>query len=405
MRQFFKEVYRSFRDRIKRAFKEAYSQFRDRIKRALEAYSQFYDRYHLKRVFNLLWIAAFAFLILPYFGALIIARSLSTPPELPTPQEHSQIIFDESENTKPIFVSQTLDQSNIERNQTQINTELLNALDYAHRKAEARARKKLDSYIENLMFRVDDNFLNWYFNWFNKKWREDSALITWVVGGNVQESQGKTFIEEFSKRVVNKTEAEQKIQQIVNDAAETYVSVLEHKLDRIGFKYNIPQNQWNEYLDNITFNIPGTGNITLAEITVAGVYPLVKAIAIPSLTKVSILGAEKIIAVAGVKYAAKLGLKGASKTAIGTLTKVADPLVLAGFVLWEVRDYHATVEEQKPALHDSLFETFKEIEDDILYDRNSGIMTTLYYIEHSIRNSIIVRSSSQPNVLIPTIQS
>lgn len=58
---------------------------------------------------------------------------------------------------------------------------------------------------------------------------------------------------------------------------------------------------------------------------------------------------------------------------------------------------------QKLALHDSFFETFKEIEDDILYDRNSGIMTTLYYIEHSIRNSIILRSSSQPNVLIPTI--
>ena len=372
------------------------------LNRLLTAYSQFYDRNKLKLF--ILWIFVILFFIISHLGALTIARSLSTPQELPTPQEHSEIIFDEP-RARLISVSQPLDRSNIERNKIQINTELLNTLDYAYRKAEFRATKELDNYIDRLMFRVDDDFLNWYFNWFNKKWREDSALITWILGKDVKESQGKTFIQEFSKRVVSKTEAEQTIQQIVDDAAETYVSVLKYKLERIGFKYNIPETQWNGYLDNITFNIPGTGNANLAEITVVGVYPLVKAIAIPSLTKISILGAEKITAIAGAKYAAKLGIEAASETAIGTLAKVANPLVLVGFVFWEVSDYQATLGEQKPALHDSIFETFKEIEDDILYDRSSGIMTTLHYIENSIRNSIILRSTSQRNVSIPTIQS
>ena len=367
-----------------------------------EAYNRFYDR--IKPVLIVLWITVFIVFVLPHFGAFIIARSLLSSQELSVPQEHSEIIFDESKNTKLIFVSQTSNQTNIERNQIQINTELLNALDYAHVRAEVRATKKLDSYIDNLMFRVDNDFFDWYFNFFHKKWREDSSLITWILGENVKESQEKIFIEEFSKRVVSKTEAEQKIKQIVDDAAKTYVSVLKHKLDRIGFKYSIPQNQWNEYLDNVTFNLPGTGNSTLAEISAVGVYPLVKAIAIPSLKKVSILGAEKITAVAGAKYATKLGIKGVSETAIGTVAKAADPLVLVGFVLWEVGDHQATVKEQKPALHDSIFETFKEIEDDILYDRNSGIMTTLYDIENSIRNSIISISSSQ-DVSIPIIRS
>lgn len=78
--------------------------------------------------------------------------------------------------------------------------------------------------------------------------------------------------------------------------------------------------------------------------------------------------------------------------------------MLIGFVFWEVSDHQATVKEQKPALHDSIFETFKGIEDDILYDRNSGIMTTSYDIENSIRNSIISIPSSQ-DVSIPIIQS
>ena len=405
-----------------------------RWKRFWQAYSNFYDR--IKLVLALLWIVAFLLIILPHFGGFIIDRSLSSPQELPAPLEPSKIIVDESKNAKLISVSQrllrradassadfasrrriaiTIDGAcsdrwsnsrsiNIENNQIQINTELLNTLDFAHRNAEARAIKKLDSYIENLMFRVDNDFLNWYFNFFNKKWREDSALITWISGGNVRERQGKIFVEEFSKRVVSKTEAEQKIKQIVDDATETYVSLLEHKLDRIGFKYNIPQDQWNEYLDNITFNIPGTGNASLADISAVS-YPLAKVIAIPSLKTVSVLGAERITAVAGAKYAAKLGIKGAGETAIGTLAKVADPLVLIGFVLWEVGDYYATVEEQKPALRNSFLETFKEIENDILYDRSSGIISTLYHLENNIRDSIVMRSNSQQNASIPTIQS
>ena len=112
---------------------------------------------------------------------------------------------------------------------------------------------------------------------------------------------------------------------------------------------------------------------------------------------------EKLATVAGLKYATKLGLKGAAETAIGTFAKVADPLVLIGFVWWEVNDHQATAEKQKPALHESIFESFQEIEDDILHDGSSGIMTTLYHIENNIRDSISLASNSQQDVSIPTI--
>jgi hypothetical protein len=369
--------------------------------RLFKAYSRFYDR--IKPVLIVLWIAVFLLILVPIIGEFIIARSLSKTQELPNPQEHSEIIFDELKKTKVLFASQILDQSEIDRNQRIINTELLNALDHAHEKAETRAKYKIDSWIENLMFRVDHNFFDWYFNFFNKKWREDSALITWIKGEDVKQRYGETFEKEFSKRVVSQTEAEEKIEQIANNAVETYVNELEYKIARIGFEYNIPQTKWNQYLDSITFNIPGTGNTTLAEITTIGAYPLAKALVIPTLKGVSIVGVEKIATVAGVKYATKLGLKGAAETAIGTLAKVADPLVLIGFVWWEVHDHQTTVEKQKPALHESIFESFKEIEDDILHDPNSGIMTTLYHIENSIRDSISLTSNSDKNVSIPTI--
>ena len=60
----------------------------------------------------------------------------------------------------------------------------------------------------------------------------------------------------------------------------------------------------------------------------------------------------------------------------------------------DVHNHIATVKQQKLALHDSLLESFQEIEDDILYDSNSGIITTLYHIENNIRDSIILRASS-----------
>ncbi len=369
-------------------------------RKILEAYSSFYDK--IKPILVVLWIAVFLLILLPILGEFIIARSLSNSQDSSTPQEHSEIIFDEPNNIKVLFANQILDQSEIDRNQRRINAELLNALDHAHKRAEIRAKDKIDSWIDSLMYRVDHDFFDWYFNFFNKKWREDSALITWISGGDIKKRHGETFEKEFSKRVVSQSEAEKKIRQITNDAVETYLNELDYKIARIGFEYNIPKTQWNEYLNSIEFSIPGTGNSTLAEITAIGVYPLAKALAIPTLKGVSIVGVEKLATVAGLKYATKLGLKGAAETAIGTFAKVADPLVLIGFVWWEVNDHQATAEKQKPALHESIFESFKEIEDDILHDGISGIMTTLYHIENNIRDSISLASNSQQDVSIPT---
>lgn len=92
---------------LRQFLKKAYRQFRDRIKSALGAYSKFYDR--VKPVLKILWIVIGGFFILSHLGAFIIARSLSSPQESPSPQKHSKIIFDESKNAQLIFISQTLD--------------------------------------------------------------------------------------------------------------------------------------------------------------------------------------------------------------------------------------------------------------------------------------------------------
>lgn len=372
--------------------------------RFFESYSRFYDR--IKPVFIILWIIIILLVILPAIGELIIARSFSQPSESPEPQKHSEIIFDSLRSRKVIFASQALDQSQINRNRHQINAELLNALDKAHRITETRARDKIDAWIDSLMFRVDYDFLNWYFGYFNRKWREDSALIRQLVGGDVKKHYGEVFEKEFSKRVISQREAERKIRQIAEYAIETYVNELDYKIARIGFEYNIPQTEWNQYLDSITFNIPmaGNTNTTLAEITAIGGYPLLaKALAIPlkGLSTVGIKSTEKIAVMAGTKFAAKLG--GAAKTVFTGLAKAADPILIIGFAFWEVHEQNKTIEEQKPALYESIFESFKEIEDDLLHDPNSGIMATLYQIENSIRDSIRLTPISQKDISIPTI--
>lgn len=374
--------------------------------RFFEAYSRFYDR--IKPVFIILWIIIILLVILPAIGELIIARSFSQPSESPEPQKHSEIIFDSPRSRKVLFASQALDQSHINRNRHQINAELLNALDKAHRITETRAKDKIDAWIDSLMFRVDYDFLNWYFGYFNRKWREDSALIRQLLGGDVKKHYGEVFEKEFSKRVISQREAERKIREIYKNVLETYLSELNYKIARIGFEYNIPQTEWNQYLDSIIFNIPGAGNTntTLAEITAIGAYPLLaKALAIPlkGLSTVGIKSTEKIVAMAGTKYAAKLGVEGAAKTVFTGLAKAADPILIIGFAFWEVHEQNKTIEEQKPALHESIFESFKEIEYDLLHDPNSGIMATLYQIEDNIRNSISLTSSSQKNIKIPTI--
>lgn len=56
------------------------------------------------------------------------------------------------------------------------------ALKMAHNQAESYASQQLDLWIDDLMGRIEDNFLNWYFGYFNQKQIEFKSIFVQLSG-------------------------------------------------------------------------------------------------------------------------------------------------------------------------------------------------------------------------------
>ncbi|NEO34437.1 MAG: hypothetical protein F6K36_29365 [Symploca sp. SIO3C6] len=345
------------------------------------SYSQFYNR--IKPVFILLWIVLFFVILLPLLGEIIITNSFSKTSKTPNQLEHSKSISDKQNYQELTFV-------NFASKQSKITKEMQVALKSAHDKSEFLAEARIDAWIDSLMYRVDHDFLNWYFGYFNKKWREDSALITapiiWITGGDVGKHYGKTFEREFSKRVISKDDAKDKMKEITERTVKCYLRELNHKINRVAIDNEIPQTEWDKYLSTISLNIPGGGNDIslngLGELGYAGSYLIIAKPLIVSALKFGVI--EKVAAIAGIKFSAKLGLN----VAATTVAPILDPIALLGLAIWDVWDHKVKVKEQKPAMRESIFESFQEIKYSLLHDSKTGVMTGIEQLENDIRKSI-----------------
>ena len=121
--------------------KVTYVQKTDRI----QALSQF-----IKSVMPLIWLAVILIVIIPLLGRLLIAHSVTPNTTKINPSPDSTIVIE----PRPDL--------------SQVNQAVESAIKKAHGSAEAFAAKELDAWQEELISRVD-NFLDWYFGYFNQK--------------------------------------------------------------------------------------------------------------------------------------------------------------------------------------------------------------------------------------------
>lgn len=136
------------------------------------------------------WIIIILVVFLPLLGKIIIGSSFSKSANCS--KQYSEIVLQQPElEYKPaIFVARN-------PNDSRINQAMQDALDSAHKRAEIFAAERLDAWVDVLMTRVDNNFLNWYFSWFNMNWREDGAIIRKLIGQDVAKQLGQDFQSEF----------------------------------------------------------------------------------------------------------------------------------------------------------------------------------------------------------------
>ncbi|MGL4376746.1 MAG: hypothetical protein ACRCT1_09940, partial [Microcoleaceae cyanobacterium] len=62
-----------------------------------------------------------------------------------------------------------------------VDSDLIKGMRVAHDSTETFAREELEIWINDLMKRVDDKFLNWYFNYFNQKAMDFGVPFVWIM--------------------------------------------------------------------------------------------------------------------------------------------------------------------------------------------------------------------------------
>ena len=351
----------------------------DQTKR-IQAWSQF-----IKSITPYVWVAVILIVLVPLIGRGFISGSFA---------DNSENLGDRIPEV--VVIDRTL------LSQNDIEQAIVTALRDAHTQAESFASERLDEWVEQLMTRVDDSFLDWYFNYFNQKKLEFTAPFVWLSSAAthwidtnkpapnqvVAEKLTENFQTEFAKRVLRPKIAQLELERITRETVNLYVSQLGDNISSIQTSYNIPQGQWERYLGDIAVTIQDTegniSNLSLKLLAGGSTYLLAKAM-IPVVTKIGSKVAASFAGKATAKMAAKTGGTVAAKFG----GQFLDPIVAVGIIIWDVWDYQHTVKVNQPILREAIWDYLQEVKASLLDNPDNGIMAAIYQLEGGILKSLV----------------
>jgi hypothetical protein len=344
----------------------------------LQAWSQL-----IQSITPFIWVVVILMVIIPLLGRAFIAGSATEKPTDLANKSREEVVI----VTPP--------------NSSQLDQAMLTALQSAHHKAEIFASQELDEWVDELMSRVDNSFLDWYFDYFNQKKMEFSAPFVWLssavshkINTNnppasqaVAEKLTQDFQAEFAKRVLRPRIAQIELERITRDTINVYVNKLGNNIAQIQSRYQIPQGQWERYLDDIAVTIAdiegAISNLSMKVLVGGSSYLLAKAM-IPAVTKI---GSKVVVSLAG-KASAKMAAKTGGAVAGQLGLQFLDPIVAAGILIWDVWDYHHTVQVDRPVLREVILNYLTEVKASLLENHNNSVMSAIYQLEGNITKSL-----------------
>lgn len=294
----------------------------------------------------------------------------------------------DSQNTNTIVTTIAWDQ---------VDKEIVNSLEEARNSAEIYASEEVDKWVKDQMTRVDENFLDWYFSYWNQQKKDIVSLYHTLIHSfnNDYPTAAEKITEEFQKqyavRVFRPEISQLRLERLAQEVVDLYVIELKKNLNNIPGKYSIPSNEWERYLDNISimvYDANGNRDIplslkTISTSTIGGSVLLAGA-----LKSVPVTFGNKISAKLAGKAVAEMATK--TGTAMGAKlgVKFIGPIVGAGIIIWDVADQYENKKVNKPILRQNILDYYEEIKLVILYDNEEGIMSIIHNLEMDIIKSI-----------------
>ncbi len=280
-----------------------------------------------------------------------------------------------------------------------IDKELIDAVRRSHDTTENFAAYELDDWLNKIMDKVDDNFLNWYFSYFNQKAMEFGIPFVWLAFKadflNLFKEEDETHInanqilqkrmindlqKKFSELVLSPEEAQTSLSRLTERVARNYASGLGMQLATIKNSYKIPDREWERYLNTLASLVYDTGasNYSLSPESITSNLA----------TKSIIVGTAGIGGKLALNFAAKAAAKIAAKAGGAIATKVAaqliDPVLAVGILIWDTWDYNNMVNASRPVLRQNILEHLNEVKLSILDSPENSIMASIEDMERKI---------------------
>lgn len=284
----------------------------------------------------------------------------------------------------------------------EIDKRLADAVREVHDTTEEFATAEMDEWLSEIMKKVDNQFLNWYFSYFHQKATQDGVPFAWLAFKidflkvlraedekqlNADQIIQKRMIEEINdkfKQLVFNQETEDDLKRTIERIARNYASAIGFKFSQIKALYQVHDEDWKQHLDDISQLIYNTGTSQFGFSTESLNNQLA--------TKLSIATTLAISTKLAAKFASKLVVKGAVKGGVSAaaelVAKFVDPFILVGFLAWDVSDYQQMITKTQPELRQNIFDYLNELKQSIINSPENSIMTAIEEVETKLINTL-----------------
>jgi hypothetical protein len=282
---------------------------------------------------------------------------------------------------------------------------MVEALRTAHKAAEDVATTRIQTWAQALEQRLDEDFLPWYFSYFQQQWLGLKAIGYWTAERllpaqpPMAEQITADIQDAFARRVLRPEIAQMQLERITHDTITAYVRALQENIGHIPDQYNIPQADWDGYLATIAAlvaraegnrEIPLSLKIFTSGVVVGGIAsaatlteflkPVFARLGTTVSTTAAAQGAGQAAATLATRTGAKVGVKASGK--------FLGAIIGLGVLAWDLWDHQHTERVERPLLRENLMDYLAELQHALLYDPEAGIMTMIDAVEHTMVSAL-----------------
>lgn len=275
----------------------------------------------------------------------------------------------------------------------ELDLEVRRILASARQETEADARTRVKAIVAQMQARVEPDFLDGYFGYLHQQKLGLNSLYYGLrkrldaTQPTAEEHLAAEFRSEFASRVVKPEIAGLLLRRVNERAVDEYVTRVRARLAGLPAKYEIPQPEWERYLEGIgTLGARPEANrqvpLTLKAIVLTATPGVVWAGA--RLASLAEAATARLSGVAAAEVATATAARAGGAMAARAGGRMLGPIIGLALLTWDALDHQATVSTQLPLLARSLNEYLDAMGEDLVTAPGSGVMSAIDELEQAL---------------------